>query len=151
MQRAGRTELTIVDALLLAILSTVVLAIAIPLLQTATDHVRQATLLDNLRTLRSQIELYKLEHRGNPPILREGALPQMIRPTNDEGITGIGRSDFPHGPYLKEGVPLNPITGRSVITLTDEFPPRKASGNGGWLYHQPSGQIVPDLPKFLDN
>jgi hypothetical protein len=54
------------------------------------------------------------------------------------------------GPYLPEGIPANPLTGRSVITATETFPPEAASGQGGWLYQQETGQIAPDLPNILN-
>ena len=53
------------------------------------------------------------------------------------------------GPYFQGSLPSNPLTGTSLITSTDEFPPTKASGNRGWLYYQPTGEIAIDLPDKL--
>jgi general secretion pathway protein G len=138
------------DALLLAIVVGIVGATAIPLLERASRQAKQSTLLQNLHTLRSQIELYKLEHRGEPPLLYQGTFPQLCRATNADGMPGEPGSKFSYGPYLTGGVPVNPITGRSVVTLTSSFPPRTPSGNGGWLYHAKTGQIAIDLEGFLD-
>ena len=70
--------------------------------------------------------------------------------TNAQGRPGVPGSKYPFGPYLHNGVPVNPITGRSIVTATDTFPPTAQSGNGGWLYHESTGQIAPDLAQFLD-
>ena len=115
----------------------------------ANGRSKESTLLQNLRTFRSQIELYKLEHGGELPVAYQGSFPQLIRPTNAAGLPGKKGSKYPYGPYFRQGIPANPLTGRSIVTLTDDFPPTSPSGNGGWLYHQLTGQIVPDAADFL--
>ncbi|MBN2473168.1 MAG: type II secretion system protein [Pirellulales bacterium] len=147
--RGGKRELTIVDALILTVVIAIVGATAIPLFETVSRRAKAATLLQNLHALRSQIALYKLEHDDDLPVLYQGGLPQLIRATNDEGIPGPAGNDYPYGPYLRSGVPVNPFTGRSVVSLTDAFPPAAPSGNGGWLYHQATGQIAADLEEYL--
>ncbi len=148
--RGGQRELTLLDALIVAVAVAVVAAAGIPLIEAMNRHIEHAALLENLHTLRRQIERYKLDHDGRPPVLHEGSLPQLIYATNREGLPGPPGSKYPHGPYLPAGIPLNPVTGRSVVTATEVFPPEQPSGNGGWLYHEPTGQIAPDLEGFLD-
>lgn len=147
--RHGRTELTFLDALILAVLIAIVGATGIPLLEATNHRAQIVALRENLRALRSQIELYELEHRGQPPVLCEGTLPQLIRATNAAGAIGPPGSRYPFGPYLRGGVPVNPVTGCSIVTAIDTFPPAAASGNDGWLYHQASGRIAADLKEFL--
>ena len=141
--------MTLVDALIVGIVVTIVGAAAIPLLEKASGQAKASALLQNLHTMRSQIELYALEHGGKPPVLYQGTFPQLIKATNAEGIPGPPGKKFPCGPYLETGIPINPFSGRSVVTLTETFPPTTTSGNGGWLYHQPTGQIAPDREGFL--
>jgi len=138
------------DALILTIVIAIVGGTSIPLFEMVTGRAKVSALIQDLHVLRSQIELYKLEHQDRVPVLHEGSLPQLVRPTNAQGVPGKSGSRFPYGPYLRSGIPLNPVTGRSIITATDTFPPTSASGNGGWLYHQETGQIVPDSAEFLD-
>jgi general secretion pathway protein G len=147
--RHGRTEFTLMDALILAVVVAIAAAAGIPLLEAASRRAQTSVLRENLRTLRSQIELYKLEHHGQPPVLSEGTLPQLIRATNAAGATGEPGGKHPLGPYLRGGVPVNSVTGRSIVTPTDVFPPAAPSGNGGWIYHQATGQIAADLKEFL--
>jgi hypothetical protein len=128
----------------------IVTAASAPILEAAAYTARHSALMQNLYTLRSQIGLYCLEHGGEPPVLVESTLPQLVHRTDANGTPGQSASRFPHGPYLPRGIPVNPVTGRSVITATDSFPPKAASGNGGWLYHEATGQIAADLPEALN-
>ena len=148
--RSGKKEFTLVDAVILAIVVAIAGGIGIPLIEKASGRAGQSAVLQNLHTLRSQIELYKAEHGGKPPVLYENTFPQLIRATNARGIPGDPGSKYPYGPYLHEGVPVNSVTGRSIVTATDTFPPTAPSGNGGWIYHQKTGRIAIDLEEFLD-
>ena len=148
--RRGRAGFGVIDAVILMLVVSILGAAAIPLVEGATRQAKSSTLLRNLHTLRSQIELYKLEHGGRPPVVYEGSLPQLIRATDAKGIPGVAGRKYPYGPYLYNGVPVNPISGRSIVVLTDTFPPTEPSGAKGWIYHQQTGQIAVDLPEFIN-
>lgn len=148
--RQGRWEVTLIDALILGLLMTILFAAGKPLFDAAQEEARIAALRQDLHTMRSQIELYKAEHDGQPPTVHDGTFPQLIRPTNAQGVPGEAGSRFPFGPYLRGGVPVNPMTGRSVVATTPSFPPDGPTGGGGWIYHPPTGQIAADLEGFLD-
>lgn len=147
--RSGNAELTVMDAMILAIVVAITGATAIPLFETASSQAKSSALLQNLHTLRSQIELYKMEHGGRAPLLFNGTFPQLIRATDVAGVPGPPGDKHPYGPYLAGGIPVNPFTARSICTPTETFPPTEPSGNGGWIYHQPTGQIAADLEDFL--
>jgi general secretion pathway protein G len=144
-------QFTLLDALLVVAIMAVGTAVAMPLLNAAHDRAAESALSQNLRTLREQISLYRAEHGGEPPLLYEGSFPQLMYATNSEGVPGPRGESYPCGPYLPGGVPVNPYTGASVVTATDTFPPVAASGLGGWLYHQQTGRIAPDLEHHLDD
>lgn len=144
-------QFTMLDALLVAAIMAAGTAVAMPLLSVANDRANSSVLQQNLRTLREQIALYKVEHRGQPPLLFEGQFPQLMHATNSQGVPGPPGEDRPHGPYLPAGAPMNPYTGVSVVTPTDTFPPTAPSGVGGWLYHGPTGRVVPDLEGHLSD
>ena len=148
--RRGRRIFTLIDAVIMVLLMAIVSAAGVPLVEETVRRAKDTAVLENLYTLRSQIALYKMEHNGDPPILYEGSLPQLLQATNSEGIPGLPGNDRPCGPYLRNGIPPNPVTGRVVITPTNVFPPTAASGNGGWLFNQETGQIAIDLPDMLN-
>jgi len=137
------------NAIFLAIFVAIMGATAIPLIEESSQQAKSATLLRNLHTLRRQIERYKLEHHGHVPLLHLGALPQLVQATNSDGALGVPGQEHPFGPYLRPGIPVNSITGRSIVVPCGEFPLTEASDNGGWLYHEESGQIAVDLPEYL--
>ncbi len=149
-RRRGSTHVKVIDALLLAVVAVAVAVTARPLIESASERATVSGLLENLASIRFAIEAYEREHDGAIPVTHDGGLPQLVRATNREGLPGPSGNKYPFGPYLLEGVPVNAITGRSIITLTETFPPTAPSGNGGWLYHQPTGQIVPDLEEYLN-
>jgi type II secretory pathway pseudopilin PulG len=137
--------------MIVALIMAAVTAGSIQFVGIATVQSRRSAMLHNLRQLRQAVEQYKIEHNGQVPVLFKETLPQLTHPTNVDGVPGEAGPHHPHGPYLRFGIPANPVTGMSKITATDTFPPPAASGNGGWLYHQPSGSIAPDLPDCLED
>jgi general secretion pathway protein G len=144
-------QLTMLDVLVVVAIMAVSTALAMPLLNAAQAGASSTALQQNLRTLRSQIELYKIEHGGNAPLLYEGTFPQLTNTTNAAGVPGPPGEEYHLGPYLPGGVPANPYTGVCTVTPTDTFPPTAATGVGGWLYHQETGRIAPDLEEHLAN
>ncbi len=137
-----------IDALIVAAIMVIVTAIAAPLVNSANQNARTTALLQNLRTLRNQIECYKAEHGGQLPLLFRGSFPQLVEATNAGGIPGPPGRAFPLGPYLPGGVPINPFTGTNTVRLAETFPPTAATG-GGWLYHQSTGRIAADFEPYL--
>jgi general secretion pathway protein G len=146
--RHRQLHFTLLDAMLVVAIMAIVTAIAMPLVTAAGDQAKSSTLLQNLHTLRAQIELYKLEHAGTAPLLYEGKFPQLTEATNAEGMPGPPGREYPCGPYLSN-IPANPYTGVSVVMPIETFPPTESTSVGGWLYHQPTGQIAPDLADHL--
>jgi len=142
-------DFTLFDLLVVAAIMAIGTAVAMPLVNGAQEQASSAALLQNLRTLRGQIERYKVEHAGEAPLLYKGSFPQLTHATNARGVPGPHGKDYPYGPYLPAGVPVNPYTGVSVVTPSETFPPATSSGVGGWLYHQETGRIAPDLDEHL--
>ncbi len=145
----NRGEFTLVDGLILVALMAIVSGTAVPVVESLSGRAKASAALQNLHTLRAQIELYKVEHGGKPPLLYEGGFPQLTSSTNEQGVPGKPGPKFPFGPYLRAGLPVNPLTNGHTVTPADTFPPEKPSGNGGWLYHQETGQIALDVEGYL--
>lgn len=148
--KGRRGEVTAIDALITVLIMAVVTTVAMPLLSEADDRAKSTALAENLRVLRAKIELYKLEHGNQVPLAYEGTLPQLTEPTNAEGVPGPAGKEYPLGPYLPNGIPVNPYSGSASVELTETFPPTKRGTAGGWLYHQPTGRIAADHESSLD-
>jgi general secretion pathway protein G len=147
--RRRRSEFAWTDGMILVVIMAIVSAAAIPALSAFGGFAKPAALQESLRIVRTQIEMYKVEHGGQPPLLFKGALPQMTHATNVEGVPGPAGSRYPFGPYLPGGIPANPFTGSYEVNPTEVFPPTAATGRGGWLYHQQTGRITADLDGYL--
>jgi hypothetical protein len=96
---------------------------------------RRASLRSRLLTVRSQLELYKLQHRDQAPqFKRYPAWAQLINTTQPDGtIDPQGK----FGPYLKSA-PVNPLNGSATIGLSQRDPTPgqavAATGKVGWVY-----------------
>ena len=58
---------TLVEILIVVIILGILAAIVIPQFTEASEEARESTLTSNLQVLRSQIGLYKIQHRDNYP------------------------------------------------------------------------------------
>lgn len=144
-----RYAFTLVEVLIVVVILAILAGTVIPQFTSSSEDAKDSAALYNLHTLRAQIELYKVQHNGTPPELDTGDLPQLTLATDVDGTTGQPGASFPFGPYLTGGVPPNPLTGVATVTTQATIPPAAASGTGGWLYHEPTGQIYIDHTDYL--
>ena len=140
-----RGGFSVLDACVIVAVMALVPAASMTFLDAADNAAKSTVLKENLRVLRAQIALYKLQHEGKVPLLYEGTLPQLTKATNADGVPGPRGKDFPYGPYLPAGIPVNPEVGLRLVEATDTYPPTSAGKGCGWLYHQETGQIAPNL------
>jgi general secretion pathway protein G len=105
---------TLVEILIVVIILGILAAIVIPQFTNASQDARKNSLTSQLQTIRSQLELYKLQHLDQlPPALvasaGSGGSPacwgDMTVKTNADHTTG-GTPQF--GPYL-QAAPVNPL------------------------------------------
>ena len=114
MRRSTR-GFTLVEILIVVIILGILAAIVIPQFTNASQDARESSLLSQLQTLRSQIELYKLQHMDKLPNL-VGASPACWVPlttkTDNTGAASAASDAF--GPYM-QSAPSNPINGLSNV------------------------------------
>ena len=109
---------TLVEILIVVIILGILAAIVIPQFTSASQDARKNSLTSQLQTLRSQIELYKLQHLDQLPSGLVASTPvwdQMINKTNASGTTGTTTA-YPFGPYL-QSAPTNPLNGQSAMLV----------------------------------
>ena len=124
-------KITKIDLAVIAVCLGVVAAIIIPKYSLASTNARTTELISALQTIRSQIELYKIQH--------DDLFPGQLYPGGN-----IRRRDFTEaltmrdaeglGPYLLK-VPKNPFNAKNSITfVNDEMAiPSGVEGTGWWL------------------
>jgi general secretion pathway protein G len=95
---------TLVEILIVVIILGILAAIVIPQFSEASNDARLSALQNDLQTVRSQLELYKVQHLDNYPPAADGAtfVTQMLSRTNSAGTIGTDPTLFPLGPYLQK-------------------------------------------------
>jgi general secretion pathway protein G len=135
-RRTIRKGFTLIEILIVVIILGILAAIVIPQFTSASTEARQGNLKSQLQTLRSQIALYKLQHRDIAPSQDSVEFwDQMTQFSDEAGETNATKTDvFKYGPYYEAPV-VNPLTNSSVIAGA-------AGLNGaGWAYDAATGKI----------
>ena len=117
---------TLVEILIVVVILGILAAIVIPQFTDASTQAKTSSLCSNLQSIRSQIELYKIQHNDNPPTLNDFAA-QMTGTTDISGNT----TGTDYGPYLQE-IPVEPFTNSDQVT---------AAGTSGWNYTESTGEF----------
>lgn len=145
-------------SLIRMLIVVVVLAVVTALVTPSFSQARIAAgrmdeLCSRLQTLRSQIELYKVQHRDVPPmrhpdgtIVFDARFRQMLYCTDVDGNVKPqeprNRRDtvYTYGPYLKR-IPENPFNKSRKIVRARRRSDIPLSGNAGWAYVPETGAI----------
>lgn len=140
-----RTAFTLVEVLIVVVIMAILAATIIPQFGDSTKDSKTSTAMFNVHTLRSLIELYRMQHDGKLP----AALTDLTVRTNSAGTIGTTTA-FPYGPYLSS-LPANPFTGSNAVAAATSNPPAAATGSptAGWLYHAPTGGVWIDDAALL--
>jgi len=101
----AKSGFTLVEILIVVVILGILAAIVIPQFTQASTEAKISSLQSNLQSIRSQIELYKIQHNDEPPADAANFVTQMTTQTDVAGNPG---EDF--GPYLQK-MPINPFSG----------------------------------------
>jgi len=132
--RTRKSGFTLVEILIVVIILGILAAIVIPQFTNASQDARESALLSQLQTLRSQIELYKLQHMDALPDLVTNWNP-MTTKTDINGAASVNPNDF--GPYM-QSAPTNPINTLSTVTNGDTAL-AAAAADCGFIYDYNAG------------
>jgi general secretion pathway protein G len=158
---ARRPAFTLIEILIVVVILGIIAAIVVPQFSNASHVARENTLKDDLRYLRTQLAVYKAQHRDMAP----GCLAsdrntfnvalmksQLTSRTNADGTVGLDPRAFPFGPYLQK-VPPNPLTqAEGIMPLARTEPLPKTPGGSvnadgqktfGWIFKPDSLDIIP--------
>ena len=148
-----RKAFTLIEVILVVTILGILAAFVFPTLQGHTAKARESAAKSSLSTMRTQIELYKMQHKGTTPGYVSGAgAPVAAVPLQFTGtttVTGIPSPStiptdpFLFGPYLKK-LPENPFNGLSNIAYVNQattFADATDGTSSGWLYKKETSEF----------
>jgi general secretion pathway protein G len=139
-----RRAFTLIEILIVVVILGILATIVVPQFSNASVTARENTLKDELRYLRTQIVVYKAQHRDVAPGITGTFASQMTLYTDELGATdATGSAIFKYGPYLTK-MPWNPLSSLDTIELTADSPP-VGDGSHGWEYNPTTQEIIADL------
>ncbi len=148
---------TLIEVLIVVVIMAILAATIIPQMSSSTSDAKEAILRDHLRSLRTQLEVYKTQHLGNVPAgfgaLNFQALTKATDVAGNLSPTGLVDANHPLGPYLQGGVPVQPFSGSTVVTLDflGTNPPfTSPAPGGGWIYRAGTGEVFVDHPNYVN-
>ena len=132
--RRGRaTGFTLVEILIVVIILGILASIVLPQFAGASDSAKKANMRNQLQTLRSTVQLYRIEHRDEvPPLVTTGWNVITSKTKTDGTVDPAGE----RGPYLPFP-PMNPLTKSSTVVAVGSG----ASGTNGWYYDETAGKV----------
>ncbi len=124
---------TLVEVLVVVIVLSILALVVIPEFSSATTSTKDATLKANLRAIRSQISLFKIEHNDSYPTYATFVNELTLASKADKSTAAIGTVGFPYGPYIR-AMPTNPFN--DLATLKNAL-----DGTTGWYYNETTGEL----------
>ena len=143
--RSLKKGFTLVEILIVVIILGILAAIVIPQFTSASDDARKNSLTSQVQTLRSQVELYKLQHTSDSSELFATTttdITQWQELTNKSDADGSLNTAGTFGPYL-QNVPVNNLNSLSkvvIATVATEASYNPAD-DAGFVYDSGSGKF----------
>jgi len=116
---------TLVEILIVVIILGILAAIVIPQFTNASNDARNNSVASTLQSVRSQVELFKIQHGDNAPV-PAGMWTIMLGKSTTTELGAAAATGTNFGPYLQQA-PVNPANGSSVVAAA-------AAANVGWVY-----------------
>jgi len=163
--RAAR-GFTLIELLIVVIIIAILAAIAIPQFSSSSADAQESALDANLATVRSSIELYRVQHANVYPGVKvssggstctgtagtgavnskEALNDQLTAYSNATGATcTLTSKDFPFGPYVR-AIPAEPISNKNDITVFTTVLGTPATAAVGWAFSTVTGQFAANNP-----
>jgi len=141
----AKSGFTLVEILIVVVILGILAAIVIPQFTEASTEAKFSSLKTDLQTLRSQIELYKIQHNDVPPTFGN-FVNQMTEKSDINGTVPPADGLAAYGPYIQK-VPINQFNDMYDDTgIHGKLDNSGTAGDnkGSWEYNQNDGSIYPD-------
>jgi general secretion pathway protein G len=129
---------TLVEILIVVVILGILAAIVIPQFTEASTEAKASSLMTDLQTVRSQIELYKIQHNDDLPGAGGATFVQAL--TGKTDIDGAVAAAGAYGPYLQK-IPTNQFNDNSSVRSDGAA---AGANTDGWRFDTTSGDFRAD-------
>jgi general secretion pathway protein G len=143
---------TLIEVIVAVSILGILAAIVLPIFLGRSVQAKEAAARDALRIMRSQIELYRFEHKGlvpgyvnssqapSPTLINQFVGTSMITGMASASRTPAGA--YVYGPYLQK-LPVNPFNNLSTIKYVASATAFSAAADKttGWLYKKETAEF----------
>jgi general secretion pathway protein G len=136
----AKSGFTLVEILIVVVILGILAAIVIPQFTEASTEAKTSSLCTDLQTMRSQIELYKVQHNDDLPGTGTASFEESMTQKTD--ITGALDAAGAYGPYLQK-IPTNPFNDLNTVQV-EAGNSGLGSGNTGWHFDSTTGAFHAD-------
>lgn len=148
---------TLVEILIVVVILGILAAIVIPQFTEASGEAKLSSLCTDLQSVRSQIELYKVQHNdalpgqnntgaGGTHTGTSGFVNGLIGYTTINGVTTVSSDPNAYGPYLQK-IPKNQFNDKDTVQQGTGA----AGGNdSGWYFNTDTGSFHADTDLHKD-
>ena len=141
----AKSGFTLVEILIVVVILGILAAIVIPQFTEASTEAKTSSLCTDLQTIRSQIELYKIQHNDAKPdmeVAAAGGDNDLTQPTDIDGTVVVVGAPNSYGPYIQK-VPTNQFN--DLDTIRVEAGVSTAGANSaGWVFNTDTGAFHAD-------
>ena len=143
--KANKSGFTLVEILIVVVILGILAAIVIPQFTEASTEAKTSSLCTDLQTIRSQIELYKIQHNDAKPDMEvavAGGDNDLTQPTDIDGtVVAVGTLNS-YGPYIQK-VPTNQFNDLDTIRVEAGVSTAGAD-SAGWVFNTDTGAFHAD-------
>jgi general secretion pathway protein G len=136
---------TLVEILIVVVILGILAAIVIPQFTDAATESKNSSLVSDLQTMRSQIQLYKIQHNDVLPGQDASGtfVTAMTTITDQYGNPAVANAPGAFGPYMR-AIPGNPFVDPPADVTVTEGTGTPPTGAGGWYFNTDTGAINAD-------
>lgn len=135
----SQSGFTLVEILIVVVILGILAAIVIPQFTEASTEAKTSSLCTDLQTMRSQIELYKIQHNDNLPGSGTASFEDALTgKTTLAGAVSTDPNDY--GPYVQQ-IPTNQFVNLNTVEKGTGTP---GGGNAGWYFNTSTGAFNAD-------
>lgn len=156
---------SLIELLVVVAILAVLAAVIAPQFSNSSVEAKESALRSNLSAMRSAVELYYRDHGKYPSAVaatgatcpgtglaasglinsEQAFIDQLTLYTNAAGqACTTTNATFKYGPYLKDGIPADPVIGNgtTVVGNTGDLVMAGGAGTGGWKFDNVTGKVI---------